>query len=69
MPTKKPCTSTAKGTFPPKASKLAHSTPMLAAPEPHRAHHGQAAAARVADVHDGRAHTGGQRGRAGGHLE
>ena len=34
MPTKKPCTSTANGTSPPNASKLAHSTPMLAAQKP-----------------------------------
>src|ERR671915_299526 len=34
IPTKKPWTSTAKGTSPPNASKLAHSTPMLAAQKP-----------------------------------
>ena len=34
IPTKNPWTSTANGTWPPKASKLAHSTPMFAAQKP-----------------------------------
>ena len=34
MPTKKPWISTAMGTSPPKASKLAHRTPMFAAQKP-----------------------------------
>ena len=34
IPRKNPCTSTANGTSPPKASKLAQSTPMFAAQKP-----------------------------------